>query len=124
MDFPADCSTFWTACVCQGKPCTVTVPEDTECALTNAALAQEASNPEIGRVVLYATVNGEPPVAIIPFTIGVFESSTIDLHFASGDTIIFTSNGAAVSIHISGYLTGGLSVNINSGGQPELPPAE
>jgi hypothetical protein len=39
-------------------------------------------------VVLYAAVNGEPSVTIIPFTIGAFESSTVDLHFAPDDKII------------------------------------
>lgn len=120
MELPDQFSAFWGTAVVPGKPCRVTVPFDVECTLTSAAVDQSADVPANGRVVLYVSVNGAAPVAVIPFTIGRFESSSLDLKFGGGDNVIFTTVGVAVPIHICGFVNDGLGVDIDNG----VPPAE
>jgi hypothetical protein len=118
MERPECCASFWAALVLPAIPCRVTIPDKTECALTNAALDQADSNPPSGRLVLYLAVNGGSPVAVLPFTIGVFESSTIDLRFGPGDRLEFTISGTAVAVHVCGYLNGGIALEVDNGAPP------
>jgi hypothetical protein len=113
----ARCTTFWAAVVLPGLPCTITVPKKVECALTNAALDQDEGRPDSGRTVLFLSVNGSSPVSIFPFTIGVCESSSIQLRFVGNDRITFTTSGIAVRIHIAGYLKGGVSLDVDNGAE-------
>lgn len=118
MDLPDQFNAFWGTLVIPGKPCRVTIPFEIECTLTNAALDQD-NLPSAGRVVLFVSVNGADPVAVCPFTIGRFESSSLDLKFGSGDNLIFTTVGAEVPIHICGFVTNGLGVDIDNGAEPQ-----
>jgi len=113
----AETGTFWAGVVRPGAPCMVSIPPGLELCLLNAALDQSAEGPVSGRVVLYCAVGDEPPVAIIPFTIGQFESAKIELRFAAGDEVAFTAAGAAVGVHVSGYILGGFTVD-RDGGAP------
>jgi hypothetical protein len=122
MDLPDDCATFWAALVLPGLPCRVAIPDNTECALTNAALDQGDGNPPSGRVVLYIAVNGGAPVAVLPFTVGAFESATIDLRFGPGDRAEFTVAGSALAVHVCGYLNGGIALEIDNGAPPQVAP--
>lgn len=103
---PDEFTSFWSAVVSPGVPCTVTVPDGAECALTNACLAQDGMWPGSGNSVLFVRVNGSPEVAVAPFMIGKFESTCLDLRFQEGDSITFRVFGAGVPIHICGMYTG------------------
>lgn len=122
MELPDEFHTFWSAVVIPGKPCTVEVPSDTDCSLTNVAI--DRGEAREGRVILGVSVNGGPQVAVAPFTIGTFESTGVDIKFSRGDTVVFTTTGTAVPVHICGYLAGGFFVSIDNGAPPPPPRQE
>jgi hypothetical protein len=112
-----DFGSFWSTVIFPGKPCQITVPEEAECSLTNLALDQDSAV-DSGRVVLSLSSNKGPSIAIMPFTLGRFESSKIDLMFGSGDTLSLTTAGAQVPVHVSGYLDGAFALKIDNGADP------
>ena len=104
-------SAFWSISVEPHTISKATVPKDSSIALTTAAIVP--SDDQIsGRVVLYVKVNNGPEVSIVPFTIGRFESATIDLFFAEGDVIEFFTKGAEVTAQVSGYISGEYSMQV------------
>ena len=113
MELPDEDTSFWSAQISPKTTCKITVPEGIDCVLSNAALSQDATRPEVGKVILMAKVNDQMNTAIVPFIINSFESSMLDLQFSEGDVIEFTVNGDC-PIHIAGYITGGLSLNIEN----------
>ena len=120
MELPDEYTSFWSAQVDPGTVCKITVPEDVDCVLSNAALSQEATRPEIGKSRLFAKVNGQMETVIISFTINSFESSMLDIQFGENDVIEFTVEGEC-PIHIAGYITGALPLDIeNPVGGPVL----
>ena len=122
MELPDEFHTFWSAEVLPGKPCTVKIPSGTECSLTNVAVAATDQTP--GVVTLSVSVNGSPPVAIAPFTIGSFESTGVDIKFSHDDTVVFATSGAPLRVHLCGYLTGGFFVDVENGAPPRPPREE
>jgi hypothetical protein len=64
--------------------------------------------------VLFISVNGSSPVALLPFTIRIFESSSVQLLFVEHDRITFTTTGTAIPIHIAGWLFGGIATEVNN----------
>ena len=76
--------------------------------LTNVAVGS-VSNVS-GRTVLYAKVNDGPEIAIVPFILGSFESTAVNLKFDSEDVIIFKTTGAKVPIDLIGTIYGGFSL--------------
>jgi hypothetical protein len=117
MDCPVSFGSFWSCLILPKKPCKVTIPLDAECSLTNLALDQDDAITS-GRVVVSVSVNDSPPVAIMPFTVGRFESSAVDLRFSGEDRIVFTTSGAELPVHISGYLDGAFCPEVDNGVSP------
>jgi hypothetical protein len=115
MEVPTEWSSFWASIVLPSTACTVKIPPTTECSLTNVALDQDAAVSDAARVVLYVSVNRSPQVAITLFTAGRFESATVDLHFTTGEDVVFTTAGDPVPVHICGYFTGSLALEIDNG---------
>ncbi|KAH0790660.1 hypothetical protein GPJ56_005401 [Histomonas meleagridis] len=99
-------------------PCKISVPEGVGCFITNIALDQEEL-PEKGRITVNVSVNNSPTVTVIPFIVGSFESSMIDLQFGPNDNIMFTTKGAQIKVHLCGYLTDGFFVDIDNGAPVE-----
>ena len=110
-----DFSTFFASVILPEKPCTFTVPEDADFTVTNLALDQAAGLPTEGRVVVYCSVNGAPPVCVAPFTLGKFESTQVSLRFCYSDRVEFTTKGAAVSVNFAGFLEGCMGLDVDNG---------
>lgn len=111
MQLPDDDSnSFWYAVVDPRVKCRVKVPIGTECELTNAAVSQDDLRGEIGNITLYLKANDSDEVALVPFTLGHFESTLLDLRFVGGDILDFRIEGINVPVHICGYLNGGSSL--------------
>lgn len=127
MDLPLDFTTFFSALIIPGTDCKVQVPDGVGCFVTNIALDQKEL-PSEGKVFVEVSVNGSSPVTVVPFTIGRFESTYTDLRLGSGDCAVFKLRGAKVRVHLCGYLTGGMTVDIDNGCEDEplvpLPPVE
>lgn len=121
MELPDEWVRFSSFLVLPNIPCQVIIPNQTDCSITNVALDQHPSYPKEGRVVLYLTVSGSPPVAVVPFTLSSFESATIDLHFAGNERLIFTSTGVPIPLHISGYISEEGELQIDNGITQEVP---
>lgn len=104
MEYPSDFTSFWHAQVVPGKPCHITVQSHSECSITNIALHQDEdrSLPKGNRTILYASVNNAPPVAIVPFTVGQFESTGVDIRFSNSDDVILTTKGAEIAVDVVG----------------------
>jgi hypothetical protein len=119
MELPHEWTSFWAALVLPRIPCKISIPEDTECTLTNIALDQEASFPPGIRVILEVSVAEAPPVAVSCLTPGQIESVSVDVQFAGGDRVTFTTRGSEVPVHLCGYLTGGCRLNIHNGATTE-----
>ena len=120
MELPDEYTSFWSAQIVPGTVCKITVPEDVECVLSNAALSQEPSRPEVGKSRLFAKVNGQMETVIVAFTINSFESTMLDIQFGEKDVIEFTVQGEC-PVHIAGYITGGFALDIeNPVGGPVL----
>ncbi|EAY21133.1 hypothetical protein TVAG_283030 [Trichomonas vaginalis G3] len=118
MLLPDNYSTVWTTIISSEKPCTVKVSEHATLHITNLCVGREEYTPQTGRLVLYAKVNDQDEVALIPFTLGSFESSQVDFNFNEGDVIVFTVKGAKASVHASGFLTGLLAIDIENAREP------
>lgn len=55
-------------------------------------------------------MNQSDEIALFPFTIGKFESTSTDLVFDEGDTLLFRLTGVNASVQVSGYLEGAFRV--------------
>lgn len=118
MQLPIEFSTIWSTIVSCERPCKVTIPDGASLTITNLCVGREDFTPETGRLVLYAKVNGGEEIAIAPFILGSFESTTVELDFVEGDEIIFTIKGAKASVHVAGYLGGQLAINVEGAREP------
>ena len=124
MELPDEFTSFWSAQIQPETKCKITIPERIDCVLSNAALSQDSSRPESGKVILFAKVNQFPEVAVISFTINSFESSMLDIQFSEGDVIEFSIQGEC-PVHIAGYITGGYALDIeNPVGGPVFTPVQ
>jgi hypothetical protein len=121
MELPSEWNSFWAVEVLPEHACRIVVPEGTDCSLTNIALDQGSDLSPGTRIILDISVNDSPPVAISCFTLGRFESASVDLKFGSGDRIALTSRGGTVSVHACGFLTGGLALEVDNGSSPPAP---
>lgn len=110
MQLPDDITTHWCTIVDSKQVCKITIPSDTDLRILNACAVPDEGCPEKGRAILYAKVNDIPENAIVPFRIGAFESTSIDLHLVDGDVCEFRISGAPVSVHLTGYLSGSFEV--------------
>ncbi|KAH0791415.1 hypothetical protein GPJ56_004630 [Histomonas meleagridis] len=110
MEVPDDFTSSCNVLINPDITYNVTVPLETECVFTTAVAVTDKDSSD--RVVLYAKVNGEEETALFPFTAGVFESLTTDLHFSDGDKIELYTKGAKIPIQISGYLIGSFELDI------------
>lgn len=106
-----DFSAFWSVTVNPDTISKVIIPKGVEASLTSGA-ADPKDGVESGRVVLYVKVNNGPEAAIFPFTIGKFESATTDLLFTEEDVIEFFTKGDKITVHVSGYMSNGYSLNV------------
>ncbi|KAH0789648.1 hypothetical protein GPJ56_006150 [Histomonas meleagridis] len=104
MEIPPNYYSFWSAVVSSDRTCRIVVPKDSDLFLTNAAISPDEMHAR-GRVVLHVSINKRQPVVAVAFTIGLYESTNLDLVFSGGDTIEFTLSGADIQVHISGYTT-------------------
>ena len=114
MDLPQDFTTFFSTLIITGTECKIKIQDVVGCFITNIALDQE-DLPAEGKVFVNVSVNGSETVTVVPFTIGKFESTFTDLRFCSNDSVVFSLKGAKVKVHLCGYLTNGMSVDVDNG---------
>jgi hypothetical protein len=126
MEVVGEWRTFWATVVLPDLPCKVNIPQNAELSVTNLALDQLDSVSDGSRTVLYLSVGDSRPVALAPFTVGRFESTPVDLHFAENDHLVFTTRGAPVPVHVCGHLIGALALDVDNGAPAKeiLPPPE
>lgn len=120
MDFPGDFTSFWHAQVVPGKPCHIIVKPHSDCSITNIALHHDEDQtfPQGTRTIIYATVNDTPPAAIVPFTVGQFESTAVDIRFSNADHVVLTTKGAEIAIDVVGNIVGDMPL-IDNGVPPQ-----
>lgn len=111
-NIPDSVTAFWSVQINPNKITQVTIPANAECSLTNAALVLPSDNSiESGRVVCYVKVNQSEEVALFPFTVGKFESTSTDLAFEENDVLEFRLTGVNASVQVSGNLEGAFHVD-------------
>lgn len=91
-----------------GERVRVALRESVWC-VTSASLAPDDA-PAGGRVVLYAATVGEDGrvgerIAIAPLTVGRCEVASLDYAINSYAPVVFSTEGAAVAVTVSGYTT-------------------
>lgn len=106
-----DFNAFWHVSVLPNSKAKVTIPQHVVASLTNASLHFENENISSGRVVLYAQTNSGPEIALVPFTIGKYESTSLDLQLTEGDILNLRVEGD-VRVDLCGCITGGFSVQV------------
>lgn len=106
-----DFNAFWHVSVKPKSQAKVTIPEHVVASLTNASLHFENDEIKNGRVVIYAKTNNGPEFALVPFTVGKFESTSLDLKLTEGD-VLYLRNSGDVQVDICGCITGGFSVTV------------
>ena len=116
MQLPSEFSAFWHVRVYPGIPCTLSIPEESRCTLTNVALAEISDSPHIkgSRAVLTVSVNGSEACAVAPLTSGLFESTIVDVKFDGGDQANFSIFGDEMPVDLSGYFLGA-EVSLDNG---------
>lgn len=112
--------TFFTTIALPNHPCKILIPESASWQITALNLDQNETYPKEGRTTLYVSVDNSEPTALVPFTIGSFESASVNLQFFEDDHLIFTVKGTPIPVHISGTLCGAMSLDVDNG----VPPVE
>ena len=106
-----DANAFWSVNVKPNSTKKVKIPKNVVACLTNASLSFRVKIPNEGSVTLFSRVNSKQKIALVPFTVGKYESTNLDLQFADEDLIEFSVEGN-VGVDLSGYLIGGFNVEI------------
>lgn len=114
MEIPNELTPLWFAQVKPNTICKILVTDGTDCVLSNAAVSQGEEYPKDSKVKLFVKVNDNPPIQLINFKIGYFESSIMKVTFSENDNIQFYTEGSAIPIDVSGFLTDGLALSIET----------
>jgi hypothetical protein len=112
MGIPDEFSAFWSVIVHPHAFTTITVPDKVTCSLTTGAADVSGTGIESGHVCVFASTSLIKDMVIFSFAIGEFESFAVDLVFRPGERMQFRTEGAAVPVHLSGFLLGGWSVDV------------
>ena len=118
MELADDIFTVWTGIVTPEKPFVVTTSDDAILSITNLCIYPTEETKTSGRVLLYVKVNDQPEVCLVPFTLGSFESTSIDFQIDSGDVATFNIKGAKANIHMIGNLRNVFEVKTEGAGEP------
>jgi hypothetical protein len=113
MTVPDDFSAFWSVILQPHALTTITVPDRVFCSLTTGAADVSGTGIQSGHVCVVASTLQIQDMVIFSFSIGQFESFATDLVFAPGERIVLRTQGAAVPLHLSGFLVGGWSVDVS-----------
>lgn len=111
MQLPDEFTSFWGIIIEPGKIAKVLVPDGTDCILTNVCFGQEQQMDKDAKTSLFVRIKGQEPAHLINLKVGYFESTQMNLTFGENDELEFYTEGAPYSVHISGFLNGGLALS-------------
>ena len=124
MQLPDEIVTAWMGIATPSQPFTVESGENNVLFITNLCLSLYEDSPKTGRVLLNVQYNDKPEVCLVPFTIGAFESTQIDLTITPLDKVKFTVKGAKADVHMIGYLDNAFEVKTQGGGDTRIEPPQ
>ena len=122
MQLPDEITTAWMGIATSSQPFVVETTDDSVLFITNLCLSIKEDSPKTGRVLLNIQYNDQPELCLVPFTIGAFESTQINLLIPPNDKVKFTVKGANADVHMIGFLDTAFVAKTEGGGNPLINP--